>query len=152
MKMVGELVNDVIDQLRTFEPVRYPVLNHEPRVQLDPRLWHLIHERDGGECWVCHRRVAKGEGEIDHLIPRSSFLPDEVVTVADRSWNLRLACVACNQAKSNFTVLVLPRTIGITARCWECSGGSGERPVLTTPAYCGACGFTSWVPGEEWIL
>lgn len=152
MIMVGDLVEEFLDQMREFLPERYPVLNREPRAQLDPRLWHLIHERDGGVCWSCHRAVAKGSGEIDHLVPRSSFAPHELESEADRSWNLRLACVACNQMKSNFSVLELPRTVGITRRCWDCSGMDGGGVELSVPAYCGACGFTVMVPGKEWLI
>lgn len=152
MIMAGELVAEYLDQLHSWAPERYPVLNREERVQLDGRLWHLLHERDGGVCWVCQRNVRKGTGEIDHLVPRSSFPPGQV-DLADRSWNLRLACVGCNQAKSNFTTPFIPRTVGITARCWDCSDhDDGESVVLTERAYCGTCGFTSAVPGKEWIL
>ncbi len=168
--MVGDLVEEFMTRLREFTPERYPVRNQEPRVQLDPRLWHLIHERDGGLCWLCQRTVAKGTGEIDHLVPRSSFESHEVATVADRSWNLRLACVACNQEKSNFTVMALPRTFGITNRCPECVDARGPHHVDTVlwpfmrdfeelaghasvvPAYCGSCGYVTRVPGEEWLL
>lgn len=147
----GDLIAEYLDKLETFTPERYPVRNHESRVPLDPRLWHLIHERDGGVCWVCEQQVLKGQGEIDHLIPRSSFESHELSTVADRSWNLRLACERCNQEKSNFTMMFLPRTVGVTLRCWDCSNSS-ERTELQERAYCGACGFTSAVPGKEWIL
>jgi len=169
MIMLGEVVTDYLERARCFVPERYPVLNREPRVQLDPRLWHLIHERDGGVCWMCGQTVAKGAGEIDHLVPRSSFTD---VVEADRSWNLRQACIRCNQGKSNFRVPVLPRTFGITHRCWDCverrdlgrpdpelfPEGFAEwsqdhpAPDLSVQAYCGSCGLMSWVPGEEWIL
>ena len=153
MMMAGDLIAEYLEHLETFVPERYPVRNREPRVQLDPRLWHLIHERDGGMCWVCERRVEKGSGEIDHVVPRSSFAATEVITVADRSWNLRLACVDCNQWKSNFRMLFMPRTVGITPRCWDCTDhDEDERVKLTELAYCGTCGFTSAVPGKEWML
>ena len=154
MMMVGEVIGDFLKQLSEFVPERYPVRNREPRIQLDGRLWHLIHERDGGVCWVCQRPVVKGEGEIDHLIPRSSFPPDQVESVADRSWNLRLACVDCNQAKSNFSVFALPRTFGVTLRCWDCTEHDEfQEPVeLSVIAHCGSCSFTSRVPDEGWLL
>lgn len=153
MMMAGDLIAEYLDQAKEWWPERYPVMNREPRVQLDPRLWHLIHERDGGICWVCQKRVVKGAGEIDHLIPRSSFRPHELITLADRSWNLRLACVGCNQDKSNYTMPFMPRTFGVTLRCWDCTDRDGEDQVLLTErAYCGACGFTSAVPDKQWIL
>lgn len=153
MMMAGELIADYLEHLETFVPERYPVLNREPRIQLDPRLWHLIHERDGGVCWVCQKSVAKGTGEIDHLVPRSTFRPEDVISMADKSWNLRLACVGCNQAKSNYSMPFMPRTVGITLRCWDCSNQDEyERVTLTERAYCGTCGFTSGVPGKEWML
>lgn len=172
MMMVGDLVDQFLEDMKSFVPERYPVRNQEPRVPLDGRLWHLIHERDGGVCWLCGKGVAKGAGEIDHVVPRSSFMPWQVKW-ADRSWNLRQACVGCNQRKSNFTVMILPRTIGITARCWDCHEDRDlgrpdpefdpeitelwramrdEQPTLTEKAYCGTCGLTSGVPGKEWIL
>lgn len=150
--LLNEVLAEYLDAARDFEPTRYEVRNREERIQLDGRMWHLIHERDGGICWVCERGVPKGTGEIDHLVPRSSFLPGDV-DLADRSWNLRLACIGCNQAKSNFRMLVLPRTVGVTGRCWDCTKhDEGERVELTEFAYCGTCGLTSAVPGKDWIL
>lgn len=170
MITLGDLIDEHLEMLRSFRPERYPVKNREPREPIGARLWHLIHERDGGECWMCHRKVEKGAGEVDHLIPRSAF---NDVREADKSWNLRLACVDCNQAKSNFTVPILPRTFGVTLKCWDCherrdlgrpdpsidlealadwEQGQGPVPELTEIAYCGSCGFMSWVPGKGWIL
>lgn len=151
--LAGDLITEYLESIETFKPERYPVVNTEPRIPLDPRLWHLIHERDGGMCWVCGAGVAKGAGEIDHLVPRSSFRPDELQTRADRSWNLRLACVRCNQEKSNYTKPFLPRTVGVTLRCWDCGDHpEGARVQLTERAYCGACSIVSWVPDRSWVL
>lgn len=133
--------------------VRAEVRNREPRQPMSGHKWHLIHERDGGHCWSCGVRVAKGHGEVDHLIPRSSF--DVVdLRVADRSDNLRLACVPCNQDKSNYVIPWAPTgsTVGVTAACWDCVYVEAvERPEMTVPAYCGRCGHT-WVPGVSWLM
>lgn len=169
--MIGDLLDDVIEGLKA-ERVRYPVRNREVRVQIDGRTWHLIQERDGGICWMCEKPVAKGAGEIDHLIPRSSFVAADV-GLADRSWNLRLACVDCNQAKSNYRVPMLPRTVGVTAKCWDCFEARelgrpdpelllsefdewkefrDPAPDLMEHAYCGSCGLVSRVPDRSWVL
>lgn len=155
MIMVGDLLDDVLaDLMRPLE--RYEVLNREPRERFDPYMWHLIYERDGYTCWVCQRRVPKGAGEIDHLVPRSSFLPDELSSVADRSWNLRVCCTECNQEKSNFRYSVLPRTFGVTRKCWYCEDGTsgrlGDPRELPVHAYCGSCSIVSRVPNESWVM
>ena len=151
----GLMVIDVaafIVRRQRFTPERLPVRNSEPRVQMDGRKWHLIWERDGGECWICNRHVAKGSGEIDHLVPRSSFEPKDI-QLADRSDNLRVACVRCNQRKSNFTMFVLPRTLGVASRCWWCAATAElEVPDLLVKAYCGHCGIVSDVPDAGWLL
>lgn len=133
--------------------VRAVVRNREPRVQMQAYKWHLIHERDGSHCWACGLFVGKGGGEVDHLIPRSSFEVRDLA-VADRSDNLRVACVPCNQGKSNYLIPWAPvgATIGVTATCWDCIYGDRlERPLMTVPAYCGKCGHT-WVPNVSWLL
>lgn len=148
-------------------PERHPVLNHEPRVQMGGRKWHLIHERDGGVCWMCSRHVPKGSGEVDHLKPRSAFEVKDL-PIADRSDNLKTACIDCNQRKSNFDRPRTPRTVGVTSKCWECSNDCGIdpefdpgayadywadrfKPTMTVAAYCGRCGYT-WVPDKSWLL
>lgn len=136
------------------EPVvRGEIRNREPRVQMGGHKWHLIWERDGGHCWSCGAMVGKGGGEVDHLKPRSSFDASELA-VADRSDNLRVSCVRCNQSKSNYILPWAPTdsTIGVTSACWDCVYGEKEwRPQMTVPAYCGRCGH-SWVPEADWIL
>lgn len=151
MITIGDAVDELLAELSGWQPERYPVRNREERTILNPHMWHLLFERDGARCWMCHREVAKGAAEIDHLVPRSSFLPADVV-LADRSWNLRVACVTCNQRKSNFTVRALPRTVGVTRCCWDCADGDSEPVELTEPAFCGRCGLVSRVPDMSWIL
>lgn len=133
--------------------VRAEIRNREPRAPMLPHKWHLIHERDGGHCWACGVFVGKGYGEVDHLIPRSSFDVCDLA-VADRSDNLRLACVPCNQGKSNYLIPWAPvgSTIGVTRACWDCLHEEAEwRPRMTVPAYCGRCGHT-WVPNVGWLM
>lgn len=135
------------DRVLSFEPVRYPVLNFEPRREMSLAKWRLIWERDGSTCWACSRLIPVGAGEIDHVIPRSSFGVEDLA-VADRSDNLRLACVACNQEKSNYTVPYVPRQVGVTVVCSICAGEADG----AVPAYCGECGLVSRVPDEGWLL
>lgn len=149
------------------EPRRYPVRNVEPRVQMDGYKWHLIFQRDGGVCWICGEFQVKGQHEVDHLVPRSSFLV-EGLALADRSDNLRVSCVPCNRAKSNFDKPVAPYTNGIVAACWECLNGprfdvdefpeeaaeywhGRPWPVMAVAAYCARCGNTH-VPDESWLM
>lgn len=139
-----------IDRLLMFTPTRYPVLNREPREQIGGRKWHLIWERDGGACWMCLRTVPKGSGEIDHVIPRSSFAVG-MLKIADRSDNLRVACGPCNQDKSNFTTVFRPRVFGVSSACEVCSNEEVIEPGLIH-AYCGRCGLMSRVPNERWLL
>lgn len=154
-------IKDALDE--AFEamaetPHRLPVLNREPRVQMDGRKWHLIQERDGHRCRICGVLVPTGTGEIDHIMPRSSFAAQRI-PVADRPDNLQTACVPCNQAKSNYAPIFLNRMVGVTSACWDCLTPSQEEsyydhppaPVMTVPDYCGRCGHT-WVPDESWIL
>lgn len=142
------------------EVVRAPIRNREPREPMGGHKWHLIHERDGGHCWNCGAMVSKGTGEVDHLIPRSSFEPEDL-WIADRSDNLRTSCVGCNQGKSNYLIPGAPvgSTPGVTACCWDCwtgprsewDEGDTPRPEMRVPAYCAKCGHT-WVPDESWLL
>lgn len=132
------------------KPRRLPVLNTEPRVQMGGRKWHLIHERDGGRCYICGGFVPKGSGEVDHVIPRSSFEAHDLER-ADRSDNLRTACVRCNQKKSNYAYDWATGPIGVTSVCWSCLNPDEPQPVMRAPAYCGRCGHT-WVPDERWLL
>lgn len=146
-------------------PTRYPVLNTEPREQMGGRKWHLIMERDGPACWMC--ATDRGPWEIDHLLPRSSFMPTDLLR-ADRSDNLRVACLDCNQKRSNYDKPRPPEgAIGVTNRCWVCTyvdfdpGDDSERwsywkedhhvPEMTIRAYCGFCGYTA-VPDVTWLL
>lgn len=141
MVMVGSLIDQAI--LTPFLGERYPVLNREPRIQIAGRTWHLIWERDGGQCWMCWRIVKKGssEGQLDHIIPWSAF-PLEDLWLASRSDNLRVACADCNQARSNRRTAWTPRTLGIVERCHGCMDTPIEGGSI--PAYCAKCGLTSW--------
>jgi 5-methylcytosine-specific restriction endonuclease McrA len=132
-------------------PHRLPVVNRAPRERMSGRKWHLIHERDGGKCWICGAYVPKGTGEVDHVQPRSSFQEADLV-IADRSDNLKTTCVPCNQQKSNYVYDWAPNVVGVTDKCWECSNpGVQYDGVMQTNAYCGHCGYT-WVPDDGWLM
>lgn len=60
-----------------------------------------IYWRDGECCAYCFKDIQLGNGEIDHVIPRSAWSP-EWLWLADDSSNLVAACKTCNQEKSNF--------------------------------------------------
>ncbi|WP_181421649.1 HNH endonuclease [Curtobacterium sp. MCBD17_030] len=150
MELIAKSLAEILSE-EDPEPQRAPIRNREPRARLGGHKWHLIYERDGGACWMCGHHVDKGTGEVDHLQPRSSFTPDQLRR-ADRSDNLRTACVDCNQQKSNYVYAWAPETIGVTAMCWDCQHPeSTEYVEMTVPAYCGRCGHT-WVPNESWLL
>lgn len=134
--------------------VRWPVLNHEPRQPISPVKRALIHQRDGGRCIYC------GSHEyglvLDHIIPRSAFLPAEVIRIGDRSDNLQGACWADNDARSNFRRADRKRP-GVTLACWDCTNDTfepDEIPWLESPvlAYCGKHGGISYVPDVSWLL
>jgi 5-methylcytosine-specific restriction endonuclease McrA len=82
---------------------RFIVRNSYARDYEDMRLQILesIYWRDGENCAYCFRDIRLGNGEIDHVIPRSAW-PKEWLWLADDSSNLVAACKACNQSKSNF--------------------------------------------------
>jgi len=165
IRMFSDVLVDVIARLEAG-PVRLPILNNEPREIMSGRKWHLIHERDGEHCRNCGVLTLKGTGEIDHVIPRSSFTVDQL-PVADRSDNLRLLCVECNQNKSNFYSGAESCPAGVTSACWECLQGGPDAetdseayaeywedrpwPDMTASAYCGRCGYTS-IPDAGWLL
>lgn len=150
MELIAKTLGEILAE-PDIAPYRPPILNHEPREPIGGRKWHLIHERDGGICWMCGCDVPKGTGEVDHVQPRSSFAADDLVR-ADRSDNLKTACVGCNQAKSNYVYDWAPNVVGVTDRCWECINPDQPYPgEMQTPAYCGSCGY-SWVPDDGWLL
>jgi len=82
---------------------RFVVRNSYSRDYEDMRLQILesIYWRDGENCAYCFGDIRLGNGEIDHVIPRSAW-PKEWLWLADDSSNLVAACKACNQKKSNF--------------------------------------------------
>lgn len=82
---------------------RFIVQNSMSRNYEDMRLQILeaIYWRDGASCAYCFKDILLGNGEIDHLIPRSAWRK-EWLWLADDSSNLVAACKPCNQNKSNF--------------------------------------------------
>ena len=82
---------------------RYEVRNSYTRNYEDNRMALLesIYWRDGECCAYCFRDITLGNGEIDHVIPRSAW-PKKWLWLADDSSNLVASCKACNKKKSNF--------------------------------------------------
>lgn len=145
-------------------PQRWPVRNREPRVPVGPIVRGLISGRDGE---FCRRCGDAGVMEIDHIIPRCAFRPDQL-HIADRSDNLRNVCVDCNESKSNFHTVESKR-LGVTRRCGWCVAGHSYMdheecdescPTWgdlygfgkTYQVYCGRCGVGAVVPSLEWVL
>ena len=82
---------------------RFIVRNSMSRDYEDMRLQLLatIYWRDGSFCAYCSLGISMGQGEVDHVIPRSAW-PKEWLWLADDSSNLVAACKSCNAKKSNF--------------------------------------------------
>ena len=64
------------------------------------RLLEAVYWRDMSNCAYCFQRVPKGQGNIDHFIPRSAW-PKEWLWLADDASNLVVSCSKCNNKKSN---------------------------------------------------
>lgn len=106
------LAIDGIGRLFDGSYPRMAVQNHEPRPpsEANVALRAALLRRDSGCCWMCGRdsNILRYWGHdsrmvIEHLVPRSAFTPATIAD-ADRSDNLRIACWACNTAKSNRAV------------------------------------------------
>lgn len=147
----------------TPDEKRMPVNNRVPRVLMSKQKYALILARDGIGCRYCYEG---NEGiEIDHIVPRSAFEADRI-DVADRSDNLTVACVPCNQAKSNKNYWYAKRP-GVVPACWDCLN-PGPDPENEPEAYdewsewaaenhrhlvyCGRCGMGAAVPSVSWVL
>lgn len=135
---------------------RWPVRNREERTEVPSRKRAIIHARDGGHCRYCPRQ---GLLVVDHIIPRSTFLPEDLA-IADRSDNLASACWECNEDKSNFEH-EQTKLLGVTIMCFYCvypdfrdeSDDSVPLPyAVDIPAFCGQCGTTSRVPTLDWVI
>lgn len=134
---------------------RWPVRNREPRTPIDSQKRAIIHERDGGRCWMCG--TVGHVLTVDHIIPRSAFLPEDL-DAADRSDNLISACWDCNQKKSNYERHQRKR-LGVVVKCWYCMNphhGEGEDSFLPHPVtiqvYCGRCGISNVPTVKGWVL
>lgn len=53
-----------------------------------------IHNKQGGKCAICGRKLEYGSHEVDHVIPHSFGGGNE-------KGNLQLACRSCNRSKRN---------------------------------------------------
>lgn len=115
----------------------------------------LVIERDGGSCRWCGSQY---DPQLDHVIPWSAWGPDS-------SENLRVLCDICNLARSNFADPTERPQLPVAKFCfwcavdwWEARGYArseiydDEDVPDQIKAYCGACGLTSWVPEESWLL
>ena len=149
--------------VRVVEPgQRWPVLRTGERDPIDPHKRRLIYIRDGYSCqWQCGKWVAPDHPapgrilELDHVIPWSAY-------GSDRSDNLRALCIACNEKRSNYQELDVPRLLGVVKLCYWCAKRKGELPdhvrgydvaeLGRINVFCGRCSATAWVPDEGWIL
>lgn len=137
----------------TFD--RWPVRNREERTEVGSQKRAIIHARDGHRCRYCPRQ---GLLVVDHIIPRSTFLPEDL-GIADRSDNLASACWDCNENKSNFEH-EQTKLLGVTVMCFYCvypeymdEANDLRLPhPVNIPAFCGRCGTTSRVPTLDWII
>lgn len=92
---------------------RHPVLRSGARVPLCPLLRWLVCRRDGNACQVCGTLDTQGPMEVDHVIPWSA-------NGRDIGTNLRLLCRRCNQSRSNWRLLFMPRLLPVTRACDDC--------------------------------
>lgn len=132
---------------------RWPVRNREPRTPISSQKRAIIHARDGHICRLCG--VSGGMLTVDHIIPRSAFLPEDL-HVADRSDNLVSACWPCNEAKSNYERHQRKR-MGVVVACWYCLHPDlDEDEQLPYPVeklvFCGRCGISNVPAVEGWVL
>lgn len=63
-------------------------------VEHQPYKFEEIAQRDRGKCGICHKRVAKADQSIDHILPLS-------LGGADAPYNVQLAHLQCNTKKNN---------------------------------------------------
>lgn len=125
---------------------RWPLVNLEPRTQIDSRKRAIIHLRDGDTCHFCGT-----DNElltVDHIIPRSAFNIADL-EVADRSDNLISACWPCNEAKSNYERPQRKR-LGVVPECSSCTSKESATDGAGVLVYCGRCGVSRAPKG--WIL
>lgn len=125
---------------------RWPLVNLEPRTQIDSRKRAIIHLRDGDICRFCST-----DNElltVDHIIPRSAFKVADL-EVADRSDNLISACWPCNESKSNYERPQRKR-LGVVPECSNCTHHEEPTDGTEVLVYCGHCG-TSRAP-QRWVL
>jgi len=80
------------------------------------KLLQAIYWRDEAYCGYCDNTIVYGNGQIDHVIPRSAW-PQDWVWLADDSSNLVAACQKCNLSKSNFYKTCHTRLIPIMFEC-----------------------------------
>lgn len=145
-------LGETLDALEVpFE--RWPVRNREERTPISSQKRAIIHERDGRICRLCG--VSSGMLTVDHIIPRSAFLAEEL-HVADRSDNLISACWPCNEAKSNYERDQRKR-MGVVLACWYCLNPDfDEDERLPYPVdklvYCGRCGISHVPAVDGWVL
>lgn len=103
---------------------RHPVVRTGPREPLDRQLRLAVIRRDDYFCQICKRDLKERPEwqEVDHIIPWSTG-------GSDHSTNLRLLCMWCNQARSNFTgPLDIDKIgrVGIVMACLRCTGFEAE--------------------------
>jgi 5-methylcytosine-specific restriction endonuclease McrA len=124
--------------------------DREVLTPLAPKLLEL----QRGECFYCQRPLRRGDGHVDHFLPRSRY-PDDALA------NLVLAHSVCNLAKSDY-LAAMPHVDRWRLRCedratlqalahehqWE---AGVDRAVERTAAVYGALpqGYRLWLAGRE---
>jgi HNH endonuclease len=115
---------------------RNPVVRTGERAPISSELRRGIFARDRGRCQLCGGHAP--HGELDHIVPWSAG-------GSDRSSNLRLTCLDCNQQRSNYvTVADAHFALPIARSCQACAwmdgwAGSGDK----IEAFCLTCRRTS---------
>lgn len=110
--------------------LRHPVIRTGARRPIPWPVRLAVYLRDGNRCQLCGQWVRHGgSANLDHIVPWSAGGPD--ITA-----NLRLLCVPCNEARSNYD-----------------HGASGKR-VLPATWWCLDCWTQdaprSWVSRMPW--
>jgi hypothetical protein len=143
----ADVVNDGVHTLMSITHAafsRWPVVRVGPRGHIPYETQRLVFARDNYRCRLCDW----DEGlAIDHVVPWSAG-------GSDTSRNLRVLCAYCNNERSNRKEVYYPRLVPCASRCTPCL--VAEYPAYEPwderiPAFCGRCGWTSWVDHDGWL-
>lgn len=138
---LSAITDELIPMFEASNRERLPVQNREQRPAISKQLRLGLWMRDSGLCWIGGHSAVKPVA--DHVRPRSSW-PTDLLTFADRSDNLRLACWDCNTDKSNYLYPGGDLPLGITTWCLRCaSDHPADAPVRCFCMRCGMGGLVS---------